>query len=293
MTLSTSSTIADNDSSSVYAYHLLRCAVEKYQKSFQDLDQRQHEDVTRRAEKSFALESLVLSSDEARDIMIPEEDINQGMNEIASRYDNGMDFVRDMERNQLDKDTLKQALQRELIFNAVMEKVASHSANCSDMDVRLFYELHRDRFSAPETRRASHILITINSDYEDNTYEEAYARISKIAEKVRKKPNRFPSLAKKHSECPTAMEGGSLGTVQRGVLYPELDVELFSMKQGEVSDVIESEIGFHLMYCEKIHKGKVEPLSRVYDRIHTILDDRKRRTCQKAWIKQLQERDIK
>ncbi len=282
------SRISSDDLSSIYAYHLLRCAVEKYQKSFQDLDQKQHDDVIRRAEKSYALESLVLSSVQARDIMIPEDEISRSVNEIASRYENEMAFVEDLERNQLDMDILRQVLKRELIFNAVMEKVASHSLITSDIDIRVFYELHRDQFSSPETRVASHILVTVNPEYQENTREEAFARIGKIASKVRKSPNRFSSLARKYSECPTAMEGGSLGTIQRGTLYPELDMELFSMKQGQVSDVVESEMGFHLLYCEKIHKEKTAPLSRVYDKIRQNLDGRNRRTCQKAWIKKLQ-----
>jgi peptidyl-prolyl cis-trans isomerase C len=273
----------------VFAYHLLRCAVEKYQKPINELDQKQYDDVNKRAEKSYALESLVLSSPEARDIIIPDEDVNRAVDEIALRYEDNDSFLEDMKRNQLDREILRQALQRELVFNAVMEMVARNSVRSSDLDIRVFYELHRDRFTSPEARVARHILVTINDEYQENTREEAMARISKIAAKVSNNPNRFSSQAKKYSECPTALEGGSLGTVKRGTLYPELDVELFSMKPGEVSDVIESEIGFHIIYCEKIHKAKVIPLSRVYEKIRASLDDRKRRTCQKAWIKQLQE----
>ena len=232
----------------------------------------------------------MLSSDEARDVIIPEEDINRAINEITARYENNQDFIDDMERNNLDEDVLRQALYRELIFNTVMDKVASYSVTTDDIDVRLFYEFQRDRFSSPETRKASHILITINPEYKENTREAAYARITKIADKVRKNSGRFSAEAKKHSECPTALEGGALGVLKMGSLYPELDSALFSLEQGEVSDIIESELGFHIIYCQKIYKAKALPLSKVYDRIRTLLDNKKRRACQKAWIKQIQER---
>jgi peptidyl-prolyl cis-trans isomerase C len=281
---------SSTDMSTVYAYHLLRNSVEKYQKPYHELNQEQNQDVTRRADKSYALESLVLSSDEARDVIIPEEDINRAVSEIATRYENNQDFIDDMERNNLDEDVLRQALYRELIFNTVMEKVASYSVTTSDIDIRLFYEFQRDKFSSPETRKASHILITINPEYKENTREAAYARITKISDKVKRNPGRFSAEAKKYSECPTALEGGALGVLKAGSLYPELDGALFSLEQGEVSDIIESELGFHIIYCQKIYKAKVLPLSKVYDRIRTLLDNKKRRACQKAWIKQLQER---
>lgn len=289
MTSSTSMKQLSGDSSSVYAYHLLRCSIEKYQKSIPDLDKSQYSDVSRRADKSYNLESLVLSSQEARDIVISDHEVNHAVKEIASRYEDETVFKQDLERNKLNTDILWRALQRELIFNAVMEKVASQSAVASDLDVRVFYEFHRDRFSTPESRVANHILITINPEYQENTPDAAQARMDKIAEKLKKNPNRFSSLARKYSECPTAMEGGVLGTIQRGVLYPELDDVLFSMKQGEVSGVVESEMGLHILYCKKIHKAKVLPLSKVYDRIRDSLNERKRRSCQKAWIKTLQE----
>ncbi len=279
-------------SSSVYAYHMLRCAVDKYHKSVQDLNQKQYEDVSRKAEKAHKLESMVLSTDEARRVVIPEYDVNAAIKEVAGRYESEEDFVRDMERNNLDKEILRQALHRELVFNAVMGKVASQSATTSDLDVRVFYELHRDRFSVPESRAASHILVTINSEYHENSRDAAFARINKIAVKVQNNPNRFPSQAKKYSECPTALEGGTLGVVQRGVLFPEIDQVLFEMEEGKVSDIIETELGFHLVYCTKIHKAKAQPLSMIYERIQAMLDERKRRSCQKAWIKKITEGSV-
>ncbi|MDD5462304.1 MAG: peptidylprolyl isomerase [Methylococcales bacterium] len=59
-------------------------------------------------------------------------------------------------------------------------------------------------------------------------------------------------LALKHSECPTALQGGVSGIVPRGKLCPELDAALFSIKAGEISEIVESEIGFHLVLCQQI-----------------------------------------
>ena len=85
------------------------------------------------------------------------------------------------------------------------------------------------------------------------------------------------------------MKDGLLGDVHRGVLYPELDAVLFSMQEGSVSEVIESEIGFHVLLCEKIKPGKITPRVKAEKRIREIMQERARHACQKAWLQQLKE----
>jgi len=61
------------------------------------------------------------------------------------------------------------------------------------------------------------------------------------------KPHKCEDLALKHSECPTALQGGMLGVFARGTLYSEIDETLFAMKKNDISGIVETEIGFHLL----------------------------------------------
>ena len=209
------------------------------------------------------------------------------MAEIIGRYPSREDFLHDMSINGLNERTLRSALQRELLFDAVMERVAARSPHISDLDIRIFYELHKQRFILPEKRTARHILITINPDFPENTPEAANKRIREYADKARHKPKRFAALAREFSECPTALQDGLLGDVKRGELYPELDAALFQLAEGEVSDVIETEVGLHILRCEKIQEGRLVPLAKAEQRIRQILEQRRRRACQKAWLEPL------
>ena len=268
-------------------YHLLRSAVERFSKGVSELDERQYEEASELAKKTYALESLVLSTAEARDVVIPQNKLDQAEAEIANRYESREEFLADMSANGIDLAALRSALQRELLFDAVMEVVSLNSLQVSDVDIRIFYELHKSQFTVPEKRTARHILITVNPQFPENVRELALERITTIAEKAYAKPKRFPQLARKNSECPTAMKDGLLGDIHRGVLYPELDAVLFSMQEGSVSEVIETEIGFHVLMCEKIKPGKITPRAKAEKRIHQIMQDRARHACQKAWLDQL------
>jgi nitrogen fixation protein NifM len=165
--------------------------------------------------------------------------------------------------------------------------VASHSPNISDVEIGIYYHIHAEQFNSPERREVCHIFISINPDYPENTEDMALIRAQEIAEKLQKKPHKFADLALKHSECPTALQGGVLGTVARGTLYPEIDAVLFNLKAGQVSDAVKSEIGFHVVLCKNIHNAETLSLAKATPKIRQLMKERARRTCQRAWIASL------
>lgn len=274
-------------SSPAFNYHLLRNALSGYKKKIGQLDQDEYRQVYSKATKSYDLESLVLASSEAQGLVIPLKQLDESIAEVASRYGSKDEFSKDLETNGLDEAGLRDAIRRELMFDGVMQRVAAKGAEINELDMRLFYEMHIERFETAERRQASHILITINPDFPENTRDAALARIEGVRDKLKNRINRFADFAKQYSECPTAMEGGSLGEVQRGQLYPELDAELFNMQAGHLSLIVESEIGFHVLLCEKIKPAKRVAFSKVAPKIRQILEDRQRRNCQKEWLSKL------
>ncbi len=270
-----------------YRYHLFRAAVAAGLAGLPGLGGPQLTQLARRADNSFDLESLVLGSPEAADMVIPNGRLAEAMSELRGRYPDQAAFLADLAGNGLDEETLRRALHRELIFDAAMQRAVAIRPAVSDIDERLFFELHKDSFTLPERRTARHILITISDRFAENRRDVARARIEKLTQKLAGRPNRFPSLAREHSECPSAMEDGRLGTVPRGRLYAELDAVLFGLAEGAVSGPVESEMGFHLLWCENIHYGRTLPFSKVRPRIQQILKKRAERNCQKAWIAEL------
>ena len=274
-----------------YAYHVLRGAIEKYGKGVAELTDKELTHVCQQAEKTFDIESRVLASKEASDVVIPQDQVNSAMQELAGRYPDHAAFLDDIHNNGMTEDALHNALYRELMFDAVMNKVGSRGADISDLDVQLFYQLHKDRFDLPEIRHARHVLITVNPEYADNTRKVARQRITSIRKELLDGKETFAELALKHSECPTGLQGGVLGKIKKGMLYPELDKVLFNMQEGEISEVVESETGFHILLCEKIEQPKNVSLSEVHDRIKAILEQRRARNCQKAWLADLERGD--
>jgi len=297
-------------------YNLLRAALSLFKKSPAELAEDELKQAKIQALNEFKLENLVLSTPEAAAVIITEQELQQAYQEIRDRYkdDDCMDaggttpgmgeveqrmerlprathgavaeeaFFSDLEKNQLNKASLQAALHRQCKVNTVLELVASRAPAISEVEIGIYYHLHAEQFHLPERREVCHIFISINPDYPENTFETALMRAQELAEKLHKKPHKFADLALRHSECPTALQGGVLGIVSRGTLYPELDEVLFKLKPGQVSEVVKSEIGFHLLLCNSIQKAETLSVAKAAPKIRQLMKERARRTCQRAWL---------
>lgn len=265
-------------------YNLLRAALILFKKSPDELAETELKQAKTQALNEFRIESRVLNAPEAASVIITEQELQQAYQEIRDRYHDDDSFFSDLEKNQLDQASLMAALHRQCKVNMVLELIASRAPAISEVEIGIYYHLHTDQFNLPERREVCHIFISINPDYPENTLETALSRAREIAEKLHKKAHKFADLALKHSECPTAMQGGVLGTVSRGTLYPELDAVLFTLKHGEVSDPVKSEIGFHVLMCKSIQKAETLSLAKATPKIRRLMQERARRTCQRVWL---------
>lgn len=273
------------------AYLALKAAHTLYGKGPDGLQPVEFERVQKMARRQHDLEERVLVSTEARDAMVPPSTLAAAMDEIRGRYPDEEEFIEDLARNGLDLTGFEKAMERELTVEAIMEKVATRAAKVSDVDVELYYRYHPDQFRRPETRSARHILVTINETIAENTRSAARKCIDDIAARLAKEPQRFEEQALKHSECPTALDGGRLGELPRGKLFPELDKALFELKAGEVSGVLESELGFHVLRCDAVNEAGVLDFTRAKPRIRELMEQKRKRVCQQAWLKQLLENE--
>jgi nitrogen fixation protein NifM len=274
------------------AYLTLKLSHQLYGKSPDGLeaDERQHVAVV--VGRQQEIEQRILASAQAALVVLPEASIEACLRDIRDRYPDEAEFEADMARVNLGVDILRQAIERDLKVEAVLEQVGAAAPAVSDTEVEIFYLQHRERFSRPEMRALRHILITINEDLPGNKREAALTRIEAIRERLAKDPDRFGEQALKHSECPTAMNGGLLGKLPRGKLYAQVEATAFALTPGELSAVVESPLGFHVVLCDGIDAERLIPLADVRERVREHLTASRRAAAQKSWITGLFARTV-
>ena len=146
-----------------------------------------------------------------------------------------------------------------LDMDAVKKNIA-----VGDADLRSYYEQNKARFGTPEERRASHILITAPASAPAAERDKARARATELLAEVRKAPGTFAAVARKNSQDPgSAEKGGDLGFVARGAMVKPFEDAMFALKKGDISDVVESEFGFHVIHLDDIKPSVVQPFEQV------------------------------
>lgn len=134
-------------------------------------------------------------------------------------------------------------------------------------EVQKYYERHLDQYEIPEQAKAAHILIRLPQDAGEALRKEKRATAEKILARA-KGGEDFASLARTLSEDPgSAPRGGDLGFFQRGTMVPAFEQAVFSLKAGEIGDLVETQFGYHIVRVEQHHDARVRPLSEVSDQV--------------------------
>ncbi len=141
-------------------------------------------------------------------------------------------------------------------------------------DLRKYYTENAKRYTVPEERRASHILIKADKTAPAAEREKAKAKAEALLALLTKNPASFAELARKNSEDPgSAAQGGDLDFFARGAMVKPFDDRAFSMKAGEVSGIVESDFGYHIIQLVAVRGGEVKP----FDAVRPELEDEVRK----------------
>jgi peptidyl-prolyl cis-trans isomerase D len=154
---------------------------------------------------------------------------------------------------ELHKDKFKVPEKVKLEFVLLSAASLINDVTVSDEEVKAFYEQNLDKFQGDEQRQASHILIGFGVSATDEDKQKAKEKADEIEAQLKENPKRFEELAAKYSQDPgSATKGGSLGSFGRGAMVKPFEDAVFSMKAGDISEVVESEFGYHIIRLDGV-----------------------------------------
>jgi nitrogen fixation protein NifM len=269
-------------------YNRLRTALALFGKPPVELEPDEMQRVHAQAEKEYQIEQRILEAPEAVGVMVGDAELSRAFEEVKGKYQDEDAFRLGLEAGGLDETSLRLALARQCKVNTILDKVdAATPVEISEDEIGIYYYAHIKQFQQPERRDAYHILISINEDFPENARPKALERIRAIATKLGRKPWLLGELAQRHSECPTAMRGGRIGLVRQGQLYSQLDAVLFRLRPGQLSEVVESDMGFHVVFCKSVEPPHTLSLQKATPHIRNTLAERIRETNRRLWIASL------
>lgn len=138
----------------------------------------------------------------------------------------------------------------------------------SDADIKSYYDQNLKRYTEEEQRRARHILIKVDKGASDAERAAAKAKAEKLLAQARKNPSDFARLAKENSQDPgSAQRGGDLDFFGKGMMVKPFEEAVYKLKEGEISDVIQTDFGYHIIQLTGIKPASVKPLDEVKSEI--------------------------
>lgn len=190
--------------------------------------------------------------------------------------------VKDLEMNEKD---LREYTRRDLLISRFVETTFVSKVAVSEPEIRAFYDKNLDNFKRDEAVKASHILIGVN----DKTSADDRKKAREKAEKLQKElagGADFAALAKGNSTCPSSQQGGDLGFFGKGQMVPPFEKAAFALKPGEISDVVETQFGYHIIKLTEKKPAETTAFNDVKAKIEEFL---KRQKVNEAIQKYLEE----
>jgi peptidyl-prolyl cis-trans isomerase D len=163
---------------------------------------------------------------------------------------------------------------------------AEKGITVNEADLKTYYEQNAARLAKPEERRASHILVAVGKNAPAEDKAKAKAKAEELLAQVRKNPDSFAEVAKANSQDPgSAAQGGDLDYFEHKAMTQSFADAAFALKnKGDISGVVESEFGFHIIKLTDRRAGRTVPLAEVKPRLEEFLKQRKQRELVEQYL---------
>jgi len=166
-------------------------------------------------------------------------------------------------------------------------------AKATESEAKAFYDKNPDKFKIPadgkDTVRASHILVLVDEKATEAVRKAAEDKIAKIAAELKAHPEKFAEIAKAESACPSKEQGGSLGAFTKGQMVPEFEKAAFALKEGEISGVVKTKYGYHIIRRDASQKESMVPFDQVKAEIMEMLEGQKAKEAEEKYIAALEK----
>lgn len=186
-------------------------------------------------------------------------------------------------------DTFKIEIAKDFAINQYIEKVVMKDSSVTDDELLKTFKANPDRYATKETVKAKHILIKADKNAPEAEVKAAEAEINKWYQEAIKPNADFSAIAKEHSQCPSAAQGGDLGAFSRGMMVPEFETVAFEAKPMEVSKPFRTQFGFHIVQVYEHDQAKSPDFAAAKEQVAKDMQLHKREALVQQALQELKK----
>jgi parvulin-like peptidyl-prolyl isomerase len=266
-------------------------AFEPYRKNIEENYQgKDKEAVLKQARESF-LQRLIdnmLIEQEAKKagvgIVVKDEEVMGVIKDMLAKDKSTMeDFLKKLAREGNSLESIKGDIRNQIMRMRLLRREIKAKIVVSDEEIGEYYNKNRQNYEGKEAVRIKQILLLLPPQANKAMRMKVKDQTNNLRKRI-KNGEPFELLAVKYSQGPEAKQGGDVGFIERGVIIPEVEAVAFSLPLGQVSEVIESSLGFHIIMVVDKRGAGLKPIAVVREEIKAKIEDEKLDKRYEEWI---------
>lgn len=247
----------------------------------------QRDQVYRRVLDQLVGYKLLQQEAKARKVVVPDAEIEARIAEMKKQFPSEDVFMQMLVERKMTVEKMREEARDDMVISKLIETEIAAKTAVKPEQVQEFYDKNPDQFKQQERVRASHILISVPEGADAAAKTQAKAKAEQVLKDV-KAGKDFAALAKEHSQDPgSAVQGGDLGFFQQGQMVGPFNDVAFSLAPGAVSDLVETQFGFHIIKVAEKQAGRTIPLTEVRPQVEQFLENRNREEQTEAFVTSL------
>jgi peptidyl-prolyl cis-trans isomerase C len=224
-----------------------------------------------------------------RNISATDAEVDDRLKGLRAQFPNDDEFKKALAARNMSEDRLRADSRVEIAIGKLLEGEAAALPGVTEADAKAFYDKNPDKFKQDESVRASHVLLLVDEKADEATKKKTRAEIDAILKRARAGED-FAALAKAHSKDGSAAQGGDLGFFGKGRMVPEFEQAAFALKPGEISDVVTTQFGYHIIKLTERKPSSTVPLETVNAQVKQFLTEQKKKERVDEFIKSLKDK---
>jgi peptidyl-prolyl cis-trans isomerase C len=224
-----------------------------------------------------------------RNVTATDAEIEDRVKQMQQQFPNEDAFKKALGERNMTIERLRSDTRDNLVISKMMDAEVSTTPGASDAEAKDFYDKNPDTFKQAEQVRASHILIKVDEKADAPTKQKARAHVDALLKRARAGED-FAKLAKENSADGSAAQGGDLNYFGRGTMVPAFDEAAFKLKTGEISEVVTTQFGYHIIKVTDHKDASTVPLEQVAERVKQFLSGQKKQERADAFIAGLKQK---
>jgi peptidyl-prolyl cis-trans isomerase C len=247
------------------------------------------DEVYRKALEQLVTYTVLSQETRARKVDVTDAEVDSGVQQMRAQFPTEDAFKKALDSRGMTLDKLKADTRIDISINKMVEAEVATQPPPTDAQVREFYDKNPDKFKQDEAVRASHILFRVDESADAATKKKAMDEAQSVLKQARAGAD-FAELAKKHSADGSAQQGGDLNFFTRGQMVPPFDQAAFAMKPGEISDIVTTQFGYHIIKLTDRRAASTVPFEQVSGRIKEFLTEQQKQQKADAFIQSLKQK---